>query len=344
MDAQAVSALCPLDGHGVIQVLGVVPVDGDSHKVPEVQPSLRLFRKDHIRDIPDLLQHRLREFTRQVMGLHHRLYIHARLVQMADDADDLAAGILSSPAEIRDVNDHLVTVLRPHAVSRGDKDIPSDLRVIRQHKSVVLRLFIESDDLFVGVFQHRRDVPLSLPTGCRLSVDNQLHPVSVQGAAGILHGDKDIPVSALNSDKAEALRIARIDTGLLLRARQDVLSSAVCLDQPILLQGGQNLRQGVLLRSGNIHQHRQISSPHRAIILILHNGQNRLPPFQELFPALEPRLIACNMLFHWFSPPLFRLNLKAPLSPEAPVSSFIIPVLLNSEQMQEASRRMLPTL
>ena len=153
--ADSVRPLLLLKAHGVVQILGVLPVDGHHLHIPQIQASGLVPLRNLIGDLLLHLGHHLRrELLRQLIGPDDGEDVHPGVVDMAQDLHDLPLRVLGPVSVIGDPRHHLVAGHRPHIFPLGDEQVTADLLVVGNHKAKVLILLVIAHDLPVGPLQH----------------------------------------------------------------------------------------------------------------------------------------------------------------------------------------------
>ena len=166
-------------GDGVVQILGVLPVDGHRRKGAQVQPSgqipapflmgpqiiqaivpligkgSRLLRHiNSVRDRGNLFHHLLWKFFRKAVSFYNGENVRSRVVHMAQNLRNLSLRIPFSVSKVHNADHDLMPRHRSHILSLGNKHIRIDSRIVRNHKAEGLVLLVIPDYLAVGVLQH----------------------------------------------------------------------------------------------------------------------------------------------------------------------------------------------
>ena len=68
--AQLVAVAFPADGDGIIQILGILAIDGDGLPVADILPACHVFLRHLIRDAAHLLHNLRRILVRNAISLH----------------------------------------------------------------------------------------------------------------------------------------------------------------------------------------------------------------------------------------------------------------------------------
>ena len=208
VDAQTVSLPVEGDADRIVQVLGVLAVDGDHDHVPQV-PAPGHVRLGHLLGHPLHLVHDFRrEFHRQLIAADDGHDVHSGVVDMAQNLHHPALGALPVIAVVGDVHHHLVAAHGPFGMLLWHEDVLGELVVVRDYESVVfLGPVIGAHDLLHAPGYDSDHLGL-LPLPLALRQQCHLHGVLVEGAAGLVLRDVQILFAPLYLHEAEALGMA----------------------------------------------------------------------------------------------------------------------------------------
>ena len=70
VNPQLVTVAFPADGDGIVQILGIFPIDGNSLPVADIFPACHIFLCHLVRNAAHLLHNLRRIFIRDAISLH----------------------------------------------------------------------------------------------------------------------------------------------------------------------------------------------------------------------------------------------------------------------------------
>ena len=147
MHAQMIDGALPGQGNSVVQILGVLPVDGNHRPAAQIHPSLEIPFQHMIRHPLGLVYYLFRELHGQLMGSGHGQHIHAGLPGGTQNLLDPALRTFLFSAVGSKTDHHLIPVFGFSAKFFGDKDILLNLRVVGNHETEISSGFIGSHHL-----------------------------------------------------------------------------------------------------------------------------------------------------------------------------------------------------
>jgi hypothetical protein len=243
-DDQAVAAAALLAVDGVVEVAGVLAVDGDQRQAAQVEAAdLVLFR--HLRvDARRLLLDFGRPHVRDVEVADGDVDLHAGGKVVAEDLDDAAGGDGTVGRVVGDLDRDELAVGR-HEVAALHQDLLGQALVVGDHVGLAVLGVVAADH---GV-QAALDDAHDLAFGTALVVvagDAREHDVAVEDAAHLARGQQQVGGAVVRDQEAEAVRMAgdaAADEFLLLHRLEG--AAAVGLDLAVAHHGAQATGHGL---------------------------------------------------------------------------------------------------
>ena len=133
----AVSGQC----HCVIQILGILSVNGNGLPVSEVHTSCHIRRSHILCHTFCLIQHFFRKFHRKSIRPHQRHDIRTRIILMTDNLDDFAFRFLAFSTVRSQFYDYFMPAHGTFGTLHRNKNIHIDPWIIRSYKSEGLAFF-----------------------------------------------------------------------------------------------------------------------------------------------------------------------------------------------------------
>ena len=264
MDAQDILTAVHLQRDRVIQILGVLAVNGHHLHIPQIRPSLHVRLTDPVRHPLRLAHDFLGKFYRKIVTFHNGQYVCTRVTDMAQDLHDLPFRTLS----VRPVGDqfhhYLVAVHGSSGIFFRHKDIPGIPLIVRDHEPEIPALLIKSDDPVCSALYDpvHRAFP-AFPALSRFHRD--LYRVLMHGAVDLILRDKHILLHTVHRHEAEAFGMRREDS------RQEYASALLIFpflrhfDLPLLQKRVQHLLQFLAPFFRNLQKNRHLLDLHRHI-------------------------------------------------------------------------------
>ena len=281
--AQRIQAVLLRQGHGVIQILGILTVDGHHLPVPQIQPPCHICTAHHIRCPLRLVHHLFRKCLRQIISPDNGKDVHARIVDVPQNLCHPALRVLIFPVTIiRDLHHHLMAGDSAHAALQRDKNVPGDLQVVRDHKPIRFISLKGSHQRVDATLQHPDDPALPAPSALAAG-DLHFHHILMQGILRCPLGNINVVRLTFHRHKPEAPGIACIHTLHQLRLRLAVFSTLGQRNLSFLHKKIQHLLQFSPLLPGNAQKNRHLLHLHGHIMFIIHQAGDHIRPLPSLF-------------------------------------------------------------
>ncbi len=227
-DHQAEAVAVGLAVHGVVEVLGILAVDGDQRQLAQVAAVADVLGGDIHRHRGGLVQHLLRELVRQAVavdgGLHHQRRLEHVAQHREHAADRRAMGVRG----VDDLADHQLAVFGAFGGVVRDLHVAKDPLVVGHHEADA-RLHVEAAQQPGGpALEHFGDHALAAATGIHAR-DAGHHPVAVHGLAHFIRRQEQVVAGAgVRAQEAEAVGVGDDGAGDQLHlARRHVAAAAV---------------------------------------------------------------------------------------------------------------------
>ncbi len=216
VDPQAPLAVLALHADGVVEVLGVIRVNGDDRMRAAVHAPRALLRRGLVvgpraGDGACLGEHGLGEVQRQVVMPEHGEHVHTLLVGRAEDFDDLALGRHAARLPAEDLDDDLVPDARgaAHIARLGHINGGGQARIVRRDVEEFFPPVQRADKAAARTLQHAHHGAAHLAgrgafaQALRLHIQAHQHAVAVDGGGGGVFRDADLRAARLvGLDKA----------------------------------------------------------------------------------------------------------------------------------------------
>ena len=232
--------------HGVVEVLGVLAVDGHQRQLAQVAAAADLRVADINRDGGSLVQHLLREFERQPVavdgGLHHQRRLEHVAQHRQHASDRRAVGI----GRVHDLAHHQLAVLRVLGGVVRDLDVAQDPLVVGHHEADA-RFHVEAaQQPGRAALKHLGDHALTAAAGIHAGHAGH-DPVAVHGLAHFIRRQEQVVAGAgVRAQEAEAVGIGDDGAGDQLHlARRHVAAAAVAQQLAVADHRAQALFQRV---------------------------------------------------------------------------------------------------
>ena len=287
VDAEEIGAVCLLlDVDAVVEVLGVIAVDGDDGEVAAVAAALVLIGRGVLLDVVRSVLHVLGELLREVVLAHDGEHVDARIALLAEHLDDLALRVVAAGRPFRDLDDDFAARARAAEMLFRDKDVVIELRVVRRHEGERLVALERADDPLVRALDDADDLALARAAFLLRRLDARHDAVAVHGSAerDARHEDVRVLLRLLDvgDDEAEALRRHRELADDEVHAARDAVEVAAVLDdERLLFQRFERRGEGDLFLCREVHAFSDILRQHRAESILLHIGEDAV--FQICF-------------------------------------------------------------
>ena len=147
MNAKMIEFSVETAAYAVVQVLRVLTVDRDYKSISQVHPA-GLFLFAHLAgNGRNFIYNSLGELNGNSVRADNSQNIGRGIVDMSDDIDNMAFGILALSAEIGDLNLDLMAADGTLREAVRDKNIIAELLIVRNNKAVGLGALEGTDDV-----------------------------------------------------------------------------------------------------------------------------------------------------------------------------------------------------
>ena len=213
MHPQMIKAAVKGNAYRIVQVFGILPVDGNHQDIPQVFPAFPVLFTDILRHTLCLVQQLFREFHRELITLNDRHNIHAGVVDMSQNLCHFSLGTALSRAVIRNLSNHLMSCHCALGVLFWNKDISSYFPIIRHKEPIILTAFLISPHhLRNPSGDDFNDLRLSSSSGILRQQGNLNHILVKSSSRFVLRYEK-VLLPPFYLHKAETLSITDKSTG-----------------------------------------------------------------------------------------------------------------------------------
>ena len=255
-------------GKRVVEVLGVVGIDGEGDDPSEILAPRNLSRRDERGDIGGFLLDRLRKRRRQIVLPHDGKQIDPRRIRRAEHFDDLPGRNRAPVGPVAQFDDHLLAQRR-RLGRRGHADVVGNAGFIGPHIIELRRLAENAHQVTALALQQPDDFPAQ-PALASALLETRHDQVAVQRMGCVIAGDIEVGFGRIaRNEEAEAalvhLEMADRITELLRRNETPARIAHGAAGQFLL---GQKLKEGLRLGLGNVQLPDQISFGQRLVIRV----------------------------------------------------------------------------
>ncbi len=188
----------------IVEILGVVRVDGESGSFPHIPAFRDLLFGDPFLDPFCTIEHLFGEFVGELVLGQNGMHFHFVDPGFSQDLPDLAERARRFRGPIRDLRDGLLTVLPLTDVLQGNVDVDVHLLAVWDQESEFLGDLEGSHEGASGPFQYLHDLSFRvLVLALRVQVD--LDAVLIQGGVQVLGSDVDVLFEVLRDHVGRSL-------------------------------------------------------------------------------------------------------------------------------------------
>ncbi|MCY1290883.1 hypothetical protein D9M70_400460 [compost metagenome] len=201
------ATLAFLGEYRVVEVAGVLAIDGDERQGAQVDALLLVLLR-HFRLEPGrLLLHALRPDVRNVVAAQRDFDLHARRHVVAEHLDHLALGLAVHARP--DVDAHLdeLVVLGLAALARRDQHFLLDLRIVGDHRADAALLEVAADDDLMGALDHFHQRAFAAAAAVEAGYPCQ-RAVAVEHQAHLRRAEEQVIAAVVRDEEAEAVAMA----------------------------------------------------------------------------------------------------------------------------------------
>lgn len=200
MHAQNPAVFRRLDGDGVVEILAVIPVDGERHPVPKILSARAIARGDGFRNRLRILFHGGRERGFQTVRADETGDLRIPIELPSDHFDDFSLGISLRVA--RNLALHFIARLRGFCRRARDKDVVKIAAVVRYHEPARLCGMERADQFPVAALFDLNHARQRAVTAAAADFLRQ-YEIPVHGAVQVFMRDKIILSAAGGDQKRE---------------------------------------------------------------------------------------------------------------------------------------------
>ena len=199
------------DGERVVEVLGVVRVDGEGGHGAEVLPPGYIFGTDVGLQRLCCFLHLLRVDVGQAVLRQDGVHLGVVLPLAAQDVDDLSDGALGVGGPLHNFHHGLVAVLAALEFVLGDEDVRGQRAAFGDEEAVASLYLQLSDERVVGALQDVGDLGLTgmARTTCQ---HGHAHPVAVEGMERVTFAHEDALSAVVGQEGVVAVALAHKGT------------------------------------------------------------------------------------------------------------------------------------
>ncbi len=197
----------PLGEDGVIEVLGIRPVDGHQGRGPQVLAIADGLGRNRLGDLFPLAQHLLGPVVGNAVLAQDKLHLHLRGEMLADDLDDPPCRLPLLGGLVDDLHRDQLARARTALLPRGDQDILGEAALVGDQEGDPVLLVQAPHNAVLAPLHHAGDGPLG---AAPLVVAGQAgdHPVAVEDLPHLLGREEQVLlVLVVGNQEAEAVGV-----------------------------------------------------------------------------------------------------------------------------------------
>ena len=255
----------------IVQVLGILAVDGYDSALTQITASCQLALFNRLRHLARSLQHLLREGQRQVILLDYRQNLQAYITDIAQNLGNLALGLTMLLRPFGNFYYYLLPILRTVKVLAHNIYILTDALIVRRYKGKITALVENAYNFIISMRDDTQDFALRL-FALRRIIHTRQHTVIVHRTMQSARRNEHVRSIALviRNNKTKALaRQLKASCNQAHFLRQAVCFKACFDNLAVLLQRQQLIPKlvGINIMPQRIHQ---LLRGHRCIAFFTH--------------------------------------------------------------------------
>ena len=255
----------------IVQVLGILAVNGYDSALTQVTASCQLALFNRLRHLARSLQHLIREGQRQIILLDNRQNFQTHITDVAQNLGNLALGLAVLLRPFGNFYYYLLTILRTVKVLTHNIYILTDAFIVRRYEGEITGLVENAYNFIISMRNNTQDFALRL-FALRRIVHTRQHAVIVHRTMQCARRNEHVRSVALviRDDKAKALaRQLKASCNQAHFLRQAVCFKACFDNLAVLLQRQQLVPKliGINIMPQCIHQ---LLRGHRCIAFFTH--------------------------------------------------------------------------
>ena len=266
-DDQAEAILVRLAPHGIVEILGVLAVDGDQRHGAQVHARADLVGLHLQRHRGGLRQHLRREFVRDVVAVDRRLHRLRGGELVAQHRQHLADRRAMRIRRRGDLGDHQLPVARVVAAVGRDHHVALHALVVRYHVADAGLFGVAADQAGQAALQHLDDRALATPPAIHAGDAGQ-HAVAVHDLAHLERRQEQVvAATGIRAQETEAVLVGDHHAGHQVHALGRHVTATPVLQQLAVAQHGVEpfLQRLEAIRRGQRQFLRQRIDIHRSI-------------------------------------------------------------------------------
>ena len=229
---------------GVVEVLGVGRVDGESHRVAEVAAAGDLLLGDAAVDRGRGLLDPGFEAVGQVVLGQYGVHLRVVVARQTQSVDQLARGALAAGCPVDDAHDDLLAVAHVGVGALREIDVHGHAARVGAHEDLVGPHLRHAHIGLAVALQDRDDLALGLAAAAALD-DDRLHAVAVERRRGVALVDVDVLLHALDPhvDGAALRHVGDALVAGQVAGREAVFFPRALLDDPLVEEAAEDLER-----------------------------------------------------------------------------------------------------
>ncbi|MNZ70202.1 hypothetical protein D3C78_885290 [compost metagenome] len=235
---------------GIVEVTGVLAVDGDQRQITQVD-ALFLVLLGHLGlELGGLLDQGSGPLVGDVVAAQGNLDLHARRHVVAQHLHHLALGQAEIARPLLDLHLDELAVLGGALLAGGNQHFLLDLRIVRDHAGDPAFLEEAADQGFMGAFDdlHQRALAATAPIEAG---DPRQRAVTVEHQAHLRRAEEKVVAAVVGNEEAEAVAVATDAAADQVELVDRRIGAAAGIDKlAVTLHGPEATTQGLQLFVG----------------------------------------------------------------------------------------------
>ncbi|MCY1291207.1 hypothetical protein D9M70_403880 [compost metagenome] len=201
----AAAVLLAIDG--IVEVAGILAIDGDEWQVAQIDALFLVLLLDFRPELARLLDHRFRPDVGNVVAAQGDVDFHARRHIVADHLDDVALRLEARGRPVGDLDLDELADLGAGGPPRGDQHFLLHLGVVRGDEADAAFLEVATDHALVGALEHLDDGTLAAAAAVKAGNPCE-HDVAVEHQAHLPGAEEQVVAAVVRHQEAEAVTMA----------------------------------------------------------------------------------------------------------------------------------------
>ncbi|MNC22364.1 hypothetical protein D3C75_703630 [compost metagenome] len=239
-------ALDRLGIHRVIEVAGILAIDGDEGQLAQIDALVLVLLLHLGLELLRLGEQRLRPLVGQVVAAHGDLDLHAGRHVVAEHLDHFTLGLTEHRRPHIDAHLDELAVVRRTLLARQDQHLLLDLRIVGHHHGNAALLEEAANQGFVGALEHLDQRAFAPATPVETGNPRQ-RTVAVEHQAHLRRTEEQVVAAVVGNQEAETVAMAADAPADQVQLVHRGIGAATGIDQlAIALHGTQPATQGLL--------------------------------------------------------------------------------------------------